>query len=134
MSRIFEPTRLKDLVDRYHPGEKLEPAVVQLLLEIAEEFIDDVARRSCELAKHRKSKKLEVQDVQLHLEKTWNMKIPGFCGSSVRRRHHLLDSTRKRLNVLRGSKDSRRKRGRPRQEEKTSSSVQDTSSKQQRKS
>mmetsp|Transcript_20896 Transcript_20896/g.29285 ORF Transcript_20896/g.29285 Transcript_20896/m.29285 type:complete len:138 (+) Transcript_20896:95-508(+) len=118
MARIFEPKRLQELVDRYHPGEKLDPAVEMLLLEIAEEFVDEVARRSCELAKHRKSKKLDIQDVQLHLEKTWNMKIPGFCGNSVRRRHHLLDTTKKRLNLLK-KKDPKRKR-RQRQDEKAS--------------
>ncbi|GAB5357289.1 hypothetical protein AAMO2058_000361600 [Amorphochlora amoebiformis] len=127
-SRIFEPRRLQELVDRYHPDEKLEPAVEMLLLEIAEEFIDEVARRSCELAKHRRSKKLDIQDVQLHLEKTWNMKIPGFNGSTVRRRHHLLDTTRKRLNVLKKDKDRSRKRGRPKTDEKATSSAADAKS------
>jgi histone H3/H4 len=85
-SKVFEPKSIQELVDRIHPDQKLDPAaelvilskrisdlasdryvVWQILLEIAEEFVDDVARKSCELAKHRKSKILDVQDVQLHL-------------------------------------------------------------------
>lgn len=51
---------------------------VQVVLEIADEFIDSVVRYGCQLAKHRKSERLEVRDLALHLERAYGMRIPGF--------------------------------------------------------
>ena len=64
--------------------ERLDPAVEDVLLEIADEFIDTVTRFSCELALHRKSKVLEARDLQLHLERCWHMSIPGIGNDESR--------------------------------------------------
>jgi transcription initiation factor TFIID subunit 12 len=53
-------------------------------MEVADEFIDSVLQQSCKIARHRKGQMLEVRDVQLHLEKNWNIRIPGYSSEEIR--------------------------------------------------
>ena len=52
----------------------------QVLLQLADDFIEGAVSASCGLAKHRKSGVLEVKDLSVYLESAWNMTIPGFSG------------------------------------------------------
>ena len=76
---------IQELVFSIDPNVKIEPEVEdvslvsllhslpssnmyhQLLLDIADEFIDSVTNFGCRLAKHRGGDTLEVRDLQLHL-------------------------------------------------------------------
>jgi len=70
---------IQDLVLSIDPTIKIEPEVEDLLLDIADEFIDSVTNFGCRLAKHRGGDTLEVRDLQLHLERNHNIRIPGFA-------------------------------------------------------
>ncbi|KAI0277385.1 transcription initiation factor TFIID subunit A-domain-containing protein [Russula aff. rugulosa BPL654] len=58
---------IQDLALSMDPNIKIEPEVEDLLLDIADEFIDSVTNFGCRLAKHRGGDTLEVRDLQLHL-------------------------------------------------------------------
>ncbi|KAJ7217224.1 transcription initiation factor TFIID subunit A-domain-containing protein [Mycena pura] len=75
---------IHDLVASVDPNVKIEPEVEDLLLSIADEFIDSVTNFSCRLAKHRGGEALEVRDLQLHLERNHNIRIPGFASDDTR--------------------------------------------------
>lgn len=70
--------RLEELLQEVAPGEALDPDVEEFLQQHVDEFVESVTEFACRLAKHRKSRTLEARDVQLYLEKHWNIRIPGY--------------------------------------------------------
>ncbi|RUS15304.1 hypothetical protein BC937DRAFT_92629, partial [Endogone sp. FLAS-F59071] len=104
--KLTAKRKIQELVGQIDPNERLEPEVedtvlfsfsrlklhtpiylsthIQILLEIADEFIESVTGFACRLAKHRKTNTLEVKDLQLHLERNWNIRIPGFASDDIR--------------------------------------------------
>uniref|UniRef100_A0A493TYD0 Transcription initiation factor TFIID subunit 12 n=1 Tax=Anas platyrhynchos platyrhynchos TaxID=8840 RepID=A0A493TYD0_ANAPP len=83
-NQVLTKKKLQDLVREVDPNEQLDEDVEEMLLQIADDFIESVVTAACQLARHRKSNTLEVKDVQLHLERQWNMWIPGFGSEEIR--------------------------------------------------
>ncbi|EEB07368.2 transcription factor TFIID complex subunit A/SAGA complex subunit [Schizosaccharomyces japonicus yFS275] len=82
-TRLLSKRKLQELLQQIDPDERLEPDVEELLLEVADEFVETVTSFACRLAKHRKSDTLDVKDVQLHLERNWNIRLPGYASDDV---------------------------------------------------
>lgn len=95
-------TRLNELVKEVDPSEQLDEEVEDILLQIADDFIEQTVSQACALAKHRKANTIDVRDVQLVLERSWNMWIPGFGQQELRpyKRSAQTDSHKQRLAVI----------------------------------
>lgn len=65
--QLLTKTRLRELVKEVDPNEQLEEDVEELMLQISDDFVDELVRAACVFAKHRKSNIVEVKDVQLYL-------------------------------------------------------------------
>ncbi|XP_015111971.1 transcription initiation factor TFIID subunit 12 [Diachasma alloeum] len=98
-------TRLQELVKEVDCTVQLDEEVEELLLQIADDFVETTVHAACLLAKHRHANTVEVKDVQLHLERNWNMWIPGFGTDEVRpyKRATVTEAHKQRLALIRKS-------------------------------
>ncbi|PHH75336.1 hypothetical protein CDD80_2467 [Ophiocordyceps camponoti-rufipedis] len=64
--------------------ELLSPEVEENVLAMADSFVDDILHKACRNAKERGSKVLEIRDIQLVLERTYNVRVPGYSSDELR--------------------------------------------------
>ncbi|KAL8198179.1 hypothetical protein R6Q57_029946 [Mikania cordata] len=83
-NRIISKRSIHEIVSQIDPAERLDPEVEDILVDIADDFVESVTTFACSLAKHRKSNMLESKDILLHLERNWNMSLPGFSGDEIK--------------------------------------------------
>ncbi|KAL5222156.1 hypothetical protein ABZP36_026869 [Zizania latifolia] len=104
-NRLLSKRSIHELVSQIDPSEKLDPEVEDVLIDIAEDFVESVATFACSLAKHRKSSTLEAKDVLLHAERSWNITLPGFSGDEIKlyKKPHVNDIHRERLTLIKKS-------------------------------
>lgn len=87
--RVLTKRKLTELVNSLGADEgdgktTIDGDVEELLLDLADEFVSSVTSFACRLAKHRKADSVDVKDVQLHLERNWNIRIPGYATEEIR--------------------------------------------------
>ena len=57
---------------------------MQTILQLADDFVDSVITSACRVAKLRNSATLDIRDLQLILERNYNIRIPGYASDEVR--------------------------------------------------
>ncbi|KZV48950.1 transcription initiation factor TFIID subunit 12 [Dorcoceras hygrometricum] len=104
-NRVVSKRSIQELVNQIDPSEKLDPEVEDILVDLAEDFVESITTFGCSLAKHRKSTTLEAKDILLPLERNWNMTIPGFGGDEIRtyKKPFITDIHRERLAMIKKS-------------------------------
>lgn len=104
-NRIIGKRTIQEIVNQIDPSEKLDPQVEDMLLNISEDFVESITAFGCSLAKHRKSTTLEARDILLHLERNWNVALPGFGGDDIRtyKKPIVSDIHRERLAAIKKS-------------------------------
>lgn len=76
--------RISDLVKSLDPNYTIDVAAEEQVLQLADDFLDQVTRQSIRMAQHRGSKTLDVQDLQLVLSKQWGIVVPGLGAPTFR--------------------------------------------------
>ncbi|CAI5732904.1 unnamed protein product [Peronospora farinosa] len=77
-NKALTPNRqLGELLRSIDPKFCLHPAVEELLLDMASDFVKDVVDFSGKLAKHRRSTTLEPRDLQFCLAKNYGISLAG---------------------------------------------------------
>lgn len=64
----------------------------QNVLNMADSFVDSVLHAACRNSKERGSKVLEIRDIQLVLERTYNIRVPGYSSDELRTVRKILPS------------------------------------------
>lgn len=88
---ILDKKKLNELVRQVcgggppgQDGNYLTPDVEESCQQVADSFLDNVINTACRLAKERGSKVLEIRDIQIVLERVYNIRIPGFTSDELR--------------------------------------------------
>lgn len=77
-NKAITPNRqLGELLRSVDPKYCFQPAVEELLLDMASDFVQDVVEFSSKLTKHRRSTTLEPRDLQLCLAKNHGISLAG---------------------------------------------------------
>ena len=105
-SRCAPSVILLRLLRRRHPRPPRGRS--QVLQDVADDFVENLTAFACELAAHRGSTTLEAKDIQLALEKNWNMRLVGVGDHlgdlKVVKKTHVTEAHKVRLADVRKSK------------------------------
>lgn len=85
--RVLSKKKLDELVRQVTgggEGDGLTPDVEESVLTLADDFVDSIITAACRLAKIRPNSTLDIRDIQIILERNYNIRVPGYSLDEVR--------------------------------------------------
>jgi transcription initiation factor TFIID subunit TAF12 len=67
---MAEKARIDDILRQMDPSARLDPEVRNILAAFADDYVQEMIVKGCDVAKHRGSKKMEAKDVEFAI-KQW---------------------------------------------------------------
>lgn len=108
--RILSKQKLQELVAYIDKDERLDADAEDLLMLIADEFVESVTSFACKIAKHRRSAKLETKDLQFHLDHNWGIRVAGFGAADEDKgpvRLPMNDAHRQRMSAVKRNRSNK---------------------------
>lgn len=62
----------------------MSPEAEETVHDAADDFVEDLITSACRLAKMRPNSTLDIRDVQIILERNYNIRIPGYSLDETR--------------------------------------------------
>ncbi|KAF2760160.1 hypothetical protein EJ05DRAFT_274077 [Pseudovirgaria hyperparasitica] len=110
--RVLSKKKLDELVRQITGGgdsaggETLTPEVEETMLQLADDFVDNIISTACKVSKLRESNQLDIRDIQLVLERNYNIRVPGFASDEIRtvRKLHPAPGWNEKMKALQAAK------------------------------
>ena len=96
---IIDSTDLQELLQNIAPNESFDEEVLDMLMDIANDYVDNIAVGASQLAVHRNSTTLELKDVQKYLKEQYDTTIPGYTSTNELGGTQLLKRIKKNTNL-----------------------------------
>ena len=84
---LLEPGALEELAGAAGAGGEAVEVDAEgkaLLEQLVEHMVEEVSQAAVQLAKHRAGDRLEARDLLLHVNRAWQIPVPGQGGGTVR--------------------------------------------------
>ena len=100
---------ISSMLDELAPDEKFDTEVEEMLIDIAHNFIDNVAIGSSLIANHRNSPTLELSDVQQYLGQEYNINLFDYISNTSHKEQNLNKQLhQRRLNKIKKYKEQQK--------------------------
>ncbi|KAL1461172.1 hypothetical protein WDU94_013097 [Cyamophila willieti] len=101
--QILGKDKLDELMRQVDSTLQIDDEVYDTFSEIANDFVDNIVLKACQLAKHRGSTTLDPKDIQFVLAKDWNINIPGYGTDELKpyKRPMATEAHKQRLALIR---------------------------------
>lgn len=76
------------------------------MLQLADDFVDSIISTACKVSKLRDSNQLDIRDIQLVLERNYNIRVPGYASDEIRtvRKIHPAPGWNEKMKALQAAK------------------------------